>query len=121
MFENVDLEDSWVLNWHVNTERQQLIFDLEASLWEGHQYYTAPLPEEYTCYKNAQLIFDNVSNIDGLLSMENVKPTVDSDGSTDYGNIEGLRQGEKGIYKLDGEFGEVTVACKDIRLEFINH
>lgn len=124
MFEYVDLEDSFVLGWNFNAKSRQLVFDLEVSLWKGHQHYTKPLPNEYTCYKRAQLIFENVVTIYGLLSMDKVKYSTDPDGSVDYGNIKGFHKSGNSVYKFGGDiaedFGEVTVECENVRLEFNN-
>ena len=117
MFDWVDLEDSWVLGWHLDAAWHQLIFDLEASLWPGHEYYVPPSPEEHTCYKRARLIFERVASIEGLSPMDAVKPNIDPDGSIDYGNIEGLHQAGEGIYKFGGDFGEVKVKCAGVHLE----
>ena len=116
-FEYVDLEDSWILGWRFNREERQIIFDIEASLWKGHKFYTTPLPTEYTCYKLAQFIFDEVTSIEALPEMEKVKSNVDMNNSIDYGNIEGFRE-EKGTFKFEGDIGEVAVTCKGVRLEF---
>lgn len=121
MFDRVDLEDSWVLGWYFNSSQNQLIFDLEVSLWEGNEHYDPPLPGEYTCYKRGRLIFEGVTSIHDLSPMDTAKPTIDPDGSIDYGNIEGLRHVGDGIYKFGGDvakdFGEVSVKCGDVRLE----
>ncbi len=116
MFDGVDLEDSWVLGWHVEAGLGRLAFQI-ASLWPGHEYYATPLPEDYTCYKRARLIFERVTCIDGLLPMDAVKSHADPDGSIDYGNIEGLCAAGEGVYKFGGEFGEVSVKCAGVRLE----
>ena len=118
MFEYVDLADSWILGWRFNGEQKQLVFDVEASLWKGHKFYTMPLPNEFTCYKPARLIFDDVTSIKGLPEIENVKPNIDLDNSLDYGNIEGFRQDEDGTFKFEGDIGEVAIVCKNVRLEF---
>ena len=118
MFDHVDLEDSFVLGWDFNTESRRLVFDLEASLWKGHEHYTKPSHHEFTCYKRAQLVFEDVESIDGLLSMEKVIFSTDIDGSIDYGVIEGFHQSGNDIYKFGGDFGEVTVECKDLHLDF---
>ena len=121
MFYGVDLEDSWVLGWHFNSSQNQLVFDLEFSLWQGNKHYETPLHGEYTCYKRGCLIFDEITSIHDLLPMNAVKPTIDPDGSIDYGNIEGLRHIGEGIYKFGGnvakDFGEVSVKCGYVRLE----
>ena len=54
--------------------------------------------------------------------MAKAKSTLDPDGTTDYGNLEGFREVGNGVYKFGGDiaedFGEVTVACENVRLEF---
>lgn len=118
MFEYVDLADSWILGWNFNSEQRQLVFDIDASLWKGHKFYTKPLPNEFTCYKEAQIIFDDVTSIEGLPKMEDVKPYIDLDNSLDYGNIEGFREEEKGTFKFEGDIGDIAITCKGVRLEF---
>ena len=117
MFDGVDLEDSWVLGWYLDSDLKQLIFNLEVSLWKGHKNYSKPLPGEWTCYKRGSLIFDKVTKIDGLLLIETVKYSIDLDGSIDYGNIEGFRYSSNGEYKFGGDFGEVSITCSGVRLE----
>jgi hypothetical protein len=118
MFDGVDLEDSWVLGWHFEAARNRLVFDLEASLWPGHASYVSPAPDEHTCYKRALLIFESVANIDGLPTVDTVKPYIDPDGSIDYGNIEGLHHAGGGVYELGGDFGEVSINTQLIWVHF---
>lgn len=120
MFDGVDLEDSWVLGWRVDAVHHRLVFELEASLWPGHEYYVPPSPAEHTCYKRAHLIFEHVASIVGLSPMDAVKPNVDPDGSIDYGNIEGLHRAGEGIYKFGGDFGEVSIECEGVQLEIVD-
>lgn len=119
MFEGVDLEDSWVFGWHFDANHHRLVFDLDASVWPGHEHYTRPLFGEYTCYKRAQLIFERVATVEGLLHVDTVKPSIDPDGSIDYGNIEGFCHAGHSVYKFGGDFGEVCVKCGDVCLEII--
>lgn len=83
MFDGVDLEDSWVLGWRFDSTSNQLVFDLDVSLWEGHEHYAKPLSGEWTCYKRGRLVFDQVSKVKGLLPMESVKHSIDPDESID--------------------------------------
>ena len=116
-FDGVELKDSFILGWHFDSAVKKLIFDLEVSLWQGNKYYTPPVNGEYTCYKRGTLVFDDVKSIDGLLPMDVVKHTTDIDGSIDCGNVESLRYGGDNTYKVDGDFGQVSVNCRDVRLE----
>ena len=105
-FLGIDLNDSFVLSWGIADER--LVFELEASIWPDSQYYEAPLPENYTCYRRAQLAFAGFKDVDGLKSMEQTNSSIDPDGSRDYGNIDELEQTEKG-YRISGDFGSVAI------------
>jgi hypothetical protein len=51
----VDLSDSFVLTWTVDSD--QLLFQLDASLWPENPNYEQPKPGEHTCYKPATLAF----------------------------------------------------------------
>jgi hypothetical protein len=87
-FKGIDLNDSFILSWKVSSNN--LAFEVEASIWPESIYYQEPVADEYTCYKQASLVFENTEKITGLLNQESVKPTEDPDGSLDYGNIETL-------------------------------
>ena len=117
MFEGVDLGDSWVLRWQTNEATGQLVFEIEASLWPGHPDYERPPSEDYTCYKQARLIFEGVKTITGLVPMREVKPLSDPDGSLDYGNIEGFRAVGDDTYEFSGEFGDLRVKATGVHLE----
>ena len=106
-FKGIDLFDSFVLNWSYKPTALEL--GLEVSIWPESQYYNKPKPDEFTCYRKAILRFENIGSISGLLEMENVKPSIDPDGSKDYGNIEHLFQDETG-FDLHGDFGEVRIS-----------
>lgn len=109
MFEGVDLEDSWVLGWHLDEVRHQLVFELEVSLWPSNLNYAPPKSGEHTCYKRGRLIFEDVTDLQGLSPKEEVKPSKDPYGSIDYGNIEGFHSAGDGVYEFEGDFGKVRV------------
>jgi len=117
LFEGVDLEDSWVLGWHLDELRKQLVFELEVSLWPAHVNYAPPKSGEYTCYKRGRLIFEDVMYLQGLLPEQEVKPSKDPEGSIDYGNIEGFNRAGDGVYEFEGDFGKVRVNGGRVHLE----
>ena len=105
-FKCVDLQDSFVIGW--NNYDDVFFIDMEASLWPGHPQYETPNKDEYTCYKKARLEFRNPKNINGLLTMNKVKPNMAmNDELTDYDEIEIFELGEY-EYHLVGSFGDVT-------------
>lgn len=116
-WEGIDLEDSWVLGWHHDREHGQLVFKIDTSLWPGHPDYEQPLPNEYTCYKHGELIFDEVIEVNGLPRMDDARPNIDPDGTLDYGNIEGLRRSQNGTYNFTIELHDISVRAGAVRLE----
>src|SRR5438094_9384182 len=101
----VDWQDTFVLAWRM--ERDRLVFNVLASLSPGHPAYAPPPPSDWTCYRAAELIFDGTRQVTGLKEMEKVRPTVDPDGTADYGNIDSLSRDDDGTFMLSGDFGEV--------------
>ncbi|MBU6953255.1 hypothetical protein [Hahella sp. HN01] len=114
IFKGIDLNDSFVLNW--DQDGDSLVFDLDASIWPESEYYSKPVEGEYACYRKATLIFTNVKNISGLRNIESVIPTIDPDGSIDYGEIETFCLTSSG-FKLSGDFGLVTIQGGEFTFE----
>ncbi len=110
----IDLQDSFVLGW--SWADSKLVFDLELSVWPESKYFVTPKADEYTCYRKAQLIFTTVTSVTGLIPQSSVHFTTDIDGSRDYGNIDSLTISPNG-YKMSGEFGLITIECKDLELK----
>lgn len=113
-FESVDLQDSIVLSWLQRSSSIEVT--LEASLLPRHPLYLSPKPGERSCFRRAVLAFRNVREVDGLLQMSEVEPSVDSTGA-DYDTLHVL-----GIlddrYYLEGEFGEVSIVSDPPTLSF---
>lgn len=115
-FRGIDLNDSFILGWcH---EGQNVIFELEASIWPESEHYLPPKPNEYTCYRRATLSFKNVFEWTGLLSMESAPKATDATGGFDFGNIESLQVLSNG-FSVEGDFGKVNI--KGGNLEFEVH
>ena len=114
-FKGIMLEDSWVLSWVRFND--SLVFDVEFSLWPEHPQYENPKANEWTCYKRGKLIFEGISSIQGLLDIELVTPTVDPDDEHDYGNIEHLEELASGEFAVVGDFGDVRIRCRNVRIQ----
>jgi len=106
VFKGIDLNDSFVINW--NHENDQIIFEIEASIWPESEHYQEPSKLEYTCYRKARLIFTEINGSKGLLRIDTVKFTEDPNGSLDYGVIESLSRTSIG-YQISGDFGSVDI------------
>lgn len=102
-FENIYLEDSYVLSINAKTSIQIL---LETVLTENHSLYTQPLPGEQYCYRRMTVNFPHPQTYD--LVLNNISPIADPDGSVDYGNIDEFFSAD-GKYYLRGEWGELTI------------
>ena len=114
IFKGIDLNDSFVLSWR--QEPNEVIFELEASIWPASEYYEKPKKDEYTCYKSACLSIKNAKEIKGLKEMNKVKPATDAAGEKDYGNIDALQKSSNGFY-IEGEFGHVSIIGGEIHFE----
>ena len=105
-FVGIDLNDSFVLSWKF--QGSDLEFQIEASIWPNSEYYEKPKPNEWTCYKQAKLIFSSIEKVEGLLSLREAKHSTDATGKKDYGNIVSLVKTENG-FNIEGEFGKVIL------------
>ncbi len=106
IFKGIDLNDSFVLSWQKVGDN--LLIELEASIWPESKHYRSPNEDEYTCYRKATLEFVGFNELEGLIPVSCAASTTDIDGSVDFGNIDILIE-EKGNFHLSGNFGEVTV------------
>ncbi|MEG3894755.1 MULTISPECIES: hypothetical protein [unclassified Microcoleus] len=102
-FENIYLEDSYVLSINAKTSIQIL---LEAVVTENHSLYTQPLPGEQYCYRRMTVNFPHPQTYD--LVLNNISAIADPDGSVDYGNIDDFFMADDKYY-LRGEWGELTI------------
>ena len=64
--EYIYLKDSYVLDVEVHIRR--VVFRLDLVLTEKHADYTPPKPGEQYCYRHAQLIFEDVREVDWRMS-----------------------------------------------------
>jgi hypothetical protein len=107
-FENVYLEDSYVLRFQESARR--LDIEVEAVLREEHQLYQAPKPGEQYCYRKAVIRFSDADSITWV--RRDFSASVDSDGKVDLGNIDYFCE-DDGVYKLGGDWGEVHIRSRE--------
>jgi len=113
-FDSILLEDTFVLSWRQAPD--SLTFNVLASLIQGHPDASPPAPGEWACYRPGIIQFSGVSSVRGLHPQQSVRPTIDPDGSVDYGCIDTLSLVAPGEYLIAGEFGVVTVAASGVSL-----
>jgi len=107
--QNIYLEDSFVLDW--TNDGSDIVFTMEFSLLPEHPRYAKPKENEWTCYRRGVWAFKSVRNLSGLKKKEEVKRSVDPDGSVDFGTIDEFNDSEGNI-SLSGDFGTVSFACE---------
>jgi hypothetical protein len=105
-FDGIDLGESWVLGWTLDSNRLQ--FQLDVVLVPGHPLYAPPPPDELACYRSGTLLFPEAVEVIGLPSVDDVRPAIGADGVSDYGHLDWLESTESG-YRVTGDFGEVLV------------
>ena len=107
-FSAVDLDQSFVLSWHVESET--LMVDIDVHLTAEHPFYEKPRPAEKVCIRPAIIEFplcEEISVGDG--EPGSVGQVAEALG---HGAIEGLRRHEDGRYEIEGDFGTVFVAAE---------
>lgn len=110
----IDLEDSWILGWSFNYNELQI--EMEFSIWPDSPFYEEPRKDEYTCYKIGKVTFHNIKSIKGFTELEKTQPTINPDGSKDWGCIYGLTKSENGI-TFSTENGEVEIETTGLSIK----
>jgi hypothetical protein len=107
-FRGVDLNRSFVLSWHIESET--LMVDVDLYLTAEHPSYEKPRPAEKVCIRSAIIEFpycDQITADTGTSS--SMADLVESLG---HGAIEGVQRHDDGRYEINGEFGKVFVAAE---------
>jgi hypothetical protein len=107
-FAAVDLDQSFILSWHLESET--LMIDIDVHLTPEHPFYEKPRPAEKVCIRPAIIEFpfcDKVTGDDD--TSYSVSELVERIG---HGAIKGLQRYEDGRYEISGEFGTVLVSAE---------
>ncbi|OAQ40792.1 hypothetical protein A5893_07600 [Pedobacter psychrophilus] len=111
----IDLEDSWLLGIEYFENKSLLIIDLEFSIWPESKYYSKPKENEWTCYKKGQIKFKEVEQLNGIISLKDFKPSIDSESEKDWGNIYGLRI-EENKFKFETNDSKISLFANQLEL-----
>lgn len=103
-FENVYLEDSWVLA--VTEDGDEFRLRLDVVLTEQHPRWAPPKPNEVYSYAPASLVFVKPQTVEWTRPAG--RPSTDATGETDWGNIDSFMW-DGSRYELEGDWGAVTV------------
>jgi hypothetical protein len=107
-FSAVDLDKSFILSWHVESET--LMIDVDLHLTPEHPFYEKPRPAEKVCIRPAIIEFPYCES---LTTANNVSDSIVETAETlEHGAITGLQRHEDGRYEIIGEFGEVYVVAE---------
>ena len=104
-FENISLEDSYVLDIVVHPA--VLIFKLDVLLLPDHPEHRAPAPGERACFRQATVVFSSVRDLHWT-GQSVIKPAIDASGSADYGSVDSLTRVDNN-YKILGDWGEINL------------
>ena len=107
-FSAVDLDQSFVLSWHVESET--LMIDIDVHLTAEHPFYEKPRPAEKVCIRPAIIEFPFCEEMS--VAQGEAGPIAQVAGVLGHGAIEGLQRHEDGRYEINGEFGTVFVAAE---------
>lgn len=113
-FEEVYLEDSWVLR--VEESSESIKFEMELVLCEGHPQYHAPYKDEQYCYSKGSIVFDKPSDVTWLAKTM-TRPAVDANGEVDFGNVDSFEL-KNGVYHLQGDWGEIELRSAAVTIEY---
>jgi len=107
-FAAVDLNQSFILSWHVESET--LMIDIDVFLTAEHPFYEKPRPAEKVCIRPAIIEFPICESIcvDGK-SQSTLGETAEGLG---HGAIDGLQRHENGQYEINGVFGTVMITAE---------
>jgi len=107
-FAAVDLTQSFILSWHIESET--LMIDIDVFLTDEHPFYEKPRPAERVCIRPAVIEFPFCEDIIvAAQAPEEMTAVVESLG---LGAISGLVRHEGGRYEISGEFGGVFVTAE---------
>lgn len=105
-FRHVDLAESFVLGWQLDSHT--LCVDLDLHLEPGHAFYETPRPAEKVCIRPAILEFPHCESLyrpdDGAGA--DMGALVAGLG---IGKIDGLVVYDDGVFELSGKFGTVVI------------
>ncbi|MBP1677380.1 MAG: hypothetical protein H6Q20_1939 [Bacteroidetes bacterium] len=115
-FNDIYLEDSYVLE--IIESDTNLVFKMELVLLENNPLYTTPLPNEQYCYYLGKIEFRE-TDILMWIDKNKISPSIDLNNEIDYGNIDALYK-EGDIYFIEGDFGKISLRCKELSLIYLS-
>ena len=106
-FKALDLTQSYVLAWSVNSG--SLLIDIDLFLCPNHQLYEEPRPAEKACYRPAFIDFPHCVSATDSATRGHL---ADSVRKFRPGRISALRRTGEGRYEISGGFGTVSIVAE---------
>ncbi len=107
-FFGVDLSQSFILSWHLESET--LMIDVDLHLTEDHPFYEKPRPAEKICIRPAIVEFPFCEGVS--IGDTPARPYSQIKSSLWHGVIKGLRRHENGRYEIYSESSTVFVSAE---------
>lgn len=112
-FEDVYLEDTWVLE--IQRTGNKFVFHVDLVLTSGHADYVPRLSGEQYCYRHARIVFDDLRSLNWTGAR--LVAAQDSTGEFDLGTIDFLSYADS-KYSIEGDFGSIVLVSSAPRIEF---
>lgn len=106
-FKAVDLAESFVLSWDI--ESGSLLVDVDLYLCPNHALYEKPRPAEKACYRPAFIDFPQCEEATDSASVGRLSNSI---RKLRPGRISGLKRTGEGMYEINGEFGTVKIRAE---------
>lgn len=106
-FKAVDLAESFVLSWDI--ESGSLLVDVDLYLCPNHALYEKPRPAEKACYRPAFIDFPQCEEATDSASVGRLSNSI---RKLRPGKISGLKRTSEGMYEINGEFGTVKIRAE---------
>lgn len=106
-FKAVDLTQSYVLAWSVNSG--SLLIDVDLYLCPDHALYEEPRPAEKACFRPAFIDFPHCESATDSATRGYL---ADSVKKLRPGRLHGLIRTGEGHYEISGEFGTVSIRAE---------
>jgi hypothetical protein len=108
-FAAVDLEQSFVLSWEM--ESRTLLVDIDLHLLPDHPFFEKPRPAEKACIRPAVIEFPYCDKIT-VNGPDNEVSPVSVVRKLGLGAIHGLQRFASGYYEFSGRFGTVLIEAE---------
>ncbi|WP_159072311.1 hypothetical protein [Streptomyces sp. CMB-StM0423] len=103
-FEQISLEDSYVLDIEVHPGA--LTIKLDLLLLPDHPEHRAPLPGERACFRPATITFSPMQAVHWV--GQGAPPATDASGTPDFGSVDSMTRIDDG-YQILGDWGEINL------------